>query len=393
MKPSFLQKFFTSPLLWGGLLSVGFYAILLHDQFAQPLLLRYFAGHPVEYITTVMFFVGLAALMLKFFWVTGQRRILRRMTQYGSLLGEKTAKKIDVRYADRYLNMVDQHESQCGLSLISQRLRAALLCVKRGGTSDELDNELRCLSEDDGTKADADYGLVRLILWAVPMLGFLGTVIGITMALGDLDLNAINESSQKLSAGLSIAFDTTALAIALDLALYFLQFIVYREESRLLWEVDRQAGEEMRGRFELNISTEDSSQAAAMRKMLENVGESIASFMEQQTEIWDQAFSVVQERLSQVASENAIIIKQAFSEALGDNLAAHSRLLAQTDMMEKILAHFRELASAEERLQQNLATVAQVGHFEETVNSLAAAIHLLNGRHRFVEIRNEKDVA
>ena len=50
------------------------------------------------------------------------------------------------------------------------------------------------------------------------MLGFLGTVIGITQALGDLDpeelANSIQTAMDGLLSGLYVAFDTTAVALS-----------------------------------------------------------------------------------------------------------------------------------------------------------------------------------
>ncbi len=53
-----------SPFLWGILGSVGFYALVHYGPLGLPLVKRYFAGHPVEYMETIMFAVGLAAATL-----------------------------------------------------------------------------------------------------------------------------------------------------------------------------------------------------------------------------------------------------------------------------------------------------------------------------------------
>jgi len=42
---------------------------------------------------------------------------------------------------------------------------------------------LKYLSDLDAAHAQAGYGLFRVIVWAIPITGFLGTVIGITMML------------------------------------------------------------------------------------------------------------------------------------------------------------------------------------------------------------------
>ena len=55
------------PLLWGTVFSITFYELLEGPLDAEnnPLLHRYFLGHPIAVATTVMFFVALAALILR----------------------------------------------------------------------------------------------------------------------------------------------------------------------------------------------------------------------------------------------------------------------------------------------------------------------------------------
>ena len=69
----FIQVITKSPLLWGVLGAVGFYALVHAGPLDVPLVRRYFTGHPVEYMETVMFSVGLAVLILKALDVLSQR--------------------------------------------------------------------------------------------------------------------------------------------------------------------------------------------------------------------------------------------------------------------------------------------------------------------------------
>jgi biopolymer transport protein ExbB/TolQ len=384
----------------------------------QPLIIRYFAGHPVEYITTIMFFIGIAILGTKYLRILFQRSLLRKSPVL------EPDYKVDIRYVDRYLDMLFRHEKKYGSSILTHRLRLALNFVRRCGSAEELDTELRYLSDEDAAKADADYGLVRLILWAVPMLGFLGTVIGITTALDSLDLNTINESSRKLSEGLAVAFDTTGLAIALDVVLFFIQFVVYREENNLIGETDKQTNDELRGRFELSITSEDNSQIIAVRRMLETVITSLEQLTTRQSKIWEQSMSVANQRFSQLTEQNAEVLKNSLLSALDESLSHHTQSLVQaesqlierarettlkfsdalkqnaggllslqeetvrqTEALRNVIGTSTQLIKLEERLHENLAALAQVGNFEETVNSLAATIHLLNGRHHFGEYK------
>ncbi len=85
------------------------------------------------------------------------------------------------------------------------------------------------------------YNLPRYINWAIPILGFIGTVLGISLATEKLSVILSNTNSdfgKLLSEALSplgIAFDTTLVALSLSVVLALSQTLLYRwEESRLL---------------------------------------------------------------------------------------------------------------------------------------------------------------
>ncbi|MGL4594625.1 MAG: MotA/TolQ/ExbB proton channel family protein [Thermoguttaceae bacterium] len=417
---SFFTQIITSPLLLGGLLSFGFYAAIHKGIIEHPLVIRYFTGHPVEYITAAMFFVGIASLSYKYLWVQGQRGSLR------PVLGSRSVSKRPLSLIQTDFDALSAHEKKYGASFLTRRIELGLQFLHREGRADQLDSELRYLADEDANKADADYGFVGLILWAVPMLGFLGTVIGITMALGNLNLNAINESSQLLSAGLSVAFDTTALAIALDVVLYFVKFVVYRDESLFLSEVERLVDDELRGRFELASNRSESTDVVAVRNMFETVSESIKQLMSRQAEMLEQSLSLANRRFADITGKSTETLTNSFRLAMEESLTKHAASICETEkailglsegttlkfcdaiqrqtkemvalqesttkqtaMIREVVGAGEHLIKLEEQLHHNLSTLAQVGHFEETVNSLAAAIHLLNGKHHFPDFRNK----
>ena len=96
--------------------------------------------------------------------------------------------------------------------------------------------------------------MVRIAIWATPMLGFLGTVIGITQALGDLDPKAAGDELSRAAMeacwpGLYVDFDTTALALTLSMIMMFLQFLMDRVETQLLSRSTSAVNELLVGRF------------------------------------------------------------------------------------------------------------------------------------------------
>ncbi|MDR2169777.1 MAG: MotA/TolQ/ExbB proton channel family protein [Planctomycetaceae bacterium] len=410
---SIIGRIFLSPIFWGGLVSFFFYVAIHKGLIEHPLIVRYFASHPIEYYTTIMFFAGLAAMAIKFIHIQVEQSKL----QHGTLLNKREPQKSHVSDVNKFINQVDSYEKIHGRTMRSRRLRSILEFISYDGAAGELDNELRYLADDDAAEADASYGLVRLVLWAIPMVGFLGTVVGITIALGNLDLNAIQESSKILSAGLALAFDTTALAIALDLMLYFVQFLVYRNETNLLREIDKTVNDEIRGRFELTSDNNRDGQITAFRKILETLLESIEQLTLRQTKIWEQSMTNANQRFNQLSEQNAEILKKSLTEALAENIRLHanklaessaeiintsketaqnitkaiqqnitaltllqSKLTSQTDAIQNIAETSGQLMKLERQLKENLAAIAQTGNFEEIVNSLTAAIHLLSSK-------------
>ena len=86
---------------------------------------------------------------------------------------------------------------------------------------------------------DLRYSLVRYIIWVIPALGFIGTVMGISLALayaGAVDLQDPSLLS-GLTQQLAVAFDTTLLALVLSAVLVLVQHVVQAYEERSLNQV------------------------------------------------------------------------------------------------------------------------------------------------------------
>jgi biopolymer transport protein ExbB/TolQ len=230
------------------------------------------------------------------------------------------------------------------------RLRSALEHVARHDSADSLDDELKYLSDLDAARLHASYGLFRVIVWAIPILGFLGTVIGITMALNGVDLKAPDQSMLQVLNGLGLKFDTTALALTLSMLLMFVHFYVERTESSLLEQVDRRVQSELANRFVAAPAGGDNHLFAVRRigEAMVQAGESLAR---RQAELWQAATSAAVGELGKQAA-----VLQRAVQAAGD------------------------VARLEDALNQNLAALAGAKHFEQTVLSLAAAVNMLSAR-------------
>ncbi len=393
-----------SPLLWGGALSFLFFALIHGGVIRDQLVIRYLAGHWVEYVEMVLFFVGVAALGLRCLDVVSQRLGI----DGAELLGPVPEGGEDPTAAATLIAQVP-----AGEGYLPRRLREGLDLVVRTGSADDLENHLKYLSDLDANRASAGYGLVRFIIWAIPIMGFLGTVIGITEAIASLSPTQL-ENISGVVAGLGTAFDTTATALALSMVLMFLQFLLDRYEQQLLAAVDAVAWSSLAGRFQ---SIGGDGAAFAVARLGETVTRGTARLLESQEQAWRALEQTAGEAVRQLVTQGSEQLRVTLASTLDESLGRWAESLArshdeasgrreerwtsaaeslagavmslerhqdslgkQTELLGQVVAATRDVADLERTLDANLAALSATGRFEETLAALTAAVHLLSAR-------------
>ena len=152
--------------------------------------------------------------------------------------------------AAKLLAVVQQKPGRMRNTFLGQRLIAVLEFLRQRGGADDLDDQLRTLADNDVVSMEGGFALTRFITWAIPILGFLGTVLGITTAIHGATPEVLEKSLSTVTDGLSYAFDATALALALTMITMFLSFLVERDEQGVLDAVDRTVDRCLAHRFQ-----------------------------------------------------------------------------------------------------------------------------------------------
>jgi len=394
-----------SPLLWGGAMSFAFFALIHGGVITNTLVIRYLAGHWVEYVETAMFCVGLAFLAIH---ATGILRQRRRVDE--PLLEEAPEGGVDPAEASALAATIPAEAS----GFLPRRLREALDFVVRTGSADDLENHLKYLSDLDAARASQGYGLVRFVIWAIPIMGFLGTVIGITEAIACLSPTQLDNISGVV-AGLGTAFDTTATALALSMILMFLQFVIDRSEQGLLATVDDAAWATLAGRFqslgggdgtalavarlgetlgrgtarlleaqEQAWSSLERTAAAGVRQLLDESGgtiqTSLTAALDKSLASWTESFARTQDELASRREDRWVEAASSLAQAVRGLEARHDAIERQTVAIAGVVEATRDIAALERSLDANLATLSSTGRFEETLTTLAAAVQLLAAR-------------
>jgi biopolymer transport protein ExbB/TolQ len=83
---------------------------------------------------------------------------------------------------------------------------------------------------------DLRYSMIRYVVWAIPTLGFIGTVIGISLALAFAGSADLQDPSllAELTTRLAVAFNTTLLALVMSTVLVLVQHAVQAYEEKAL---------------------------------------------------------------------------------------------------------------------------------------------------------------
>ena len=397
-----------SPLLWGTGLAFCFFSLIQRGVIRDEYVVRYLAGHWVEYIEVGLFCVGLSSLAMKLLSTLRQKKSLADCSLPVALSGGQHPSEAQGLQRHLLESVSDEQ------GYLPKRLRDGLDFVTRTGKADDLEDHLKYLADVDGARAHASYGLVRFIVWAIPIMGFLGTVIGITVAIATLSPTEL-ENISGVVAGLGTAFDTTATALALSMVLMFSQFVVERMEQSFLDQVDEQAWDSLAGRFQTDGIADGS--ALAVARLGDAVGRSSAQLIEAQTQSWHELQNVALKSLENVFGGLGDRLRDTLSDSLGDTLdawreslvEAHRELANERDgrweragqtmadaavafdkqqaavadqavALEKVISMLHEIVAMEQKLESNLNAVTASGRFEEAIISLSAATQLLAAR-------------
>lgn len=370
-----------SPMLAIGIATfaaVGFYGLIAGISvsplpgLADPLN-RYFAGHPVAIAATILFSGAIGILTAKYLGILSQR------SAGAMLLDQNLAPPSfdETSPADTWRSEHDTGHVAAGWldhlsalpavtfqSRLVVRLREVLVRRSDRGSGSAVGDDLRELATRDADAAHDSLGLVRIIIWAIPMLGFLGTVIGITQTLGGLDFTDGQAAVDSLKIGLNVAFDTTALGLVLSVVAIFLQFPVERAEMELLAEIDARVGRIVSKHLPSQDAADD--QTTLISELCHGIETAVAQSLSDQTKLWRSTIDEAQSHwVGKHESQHEAFVK-AFEVSLIPSLQTHAESFRSAHQTTN--AGVKAVAEATEILEQS--TVA----LEHTTGNLGSQL-------------------
>lgn len=108
--------------------------------------------------------------------------------------------------------------------LVSDFIKKACTQYRNDQSISETLQVLDVQIENTKGEMEGNLSMVRYLIAAIMSLGFIGTLIGLTSAIGNADLARTEEGMTILTSYLNVAFDTTLVALVLGLVLNYLYY-------------------------------------------------------------------------------------------------------------------------------------------------------------------------
>lgn len=119
--------------------------------------------------------------------------------------------------------------------------RALLTAVERFGATrnvQDVSNAARDICESEGERMESELSIIRYIAWAIPSVGFIGTVRGIGNALGQAH-RAVEGDITGVTSNLGVAFNSTFIALVISIVLMFFIHQLQLMQERLVLDSER----------------------------------------------------------------------------------------------------------------------------------------------------------
>ena len=199
-----------------------------------------FFKHALTSVTNTIFFCwAMAILYFKREKLKHQRRALMLdvlpMDIGKDITGENVGAFIDNLYAFPH-RLRD--------SLMVNRIRKGLELFEVRPTTSDVSEMMSRQSDIDGARIGSSYAMLKAFLWAIPIVGFIGTVIGLSHAISAMNFSKMDDIQQvigtlgKVTGGLGTAFDATLLGLVLALGLNFPMNATLKAEDDNLNAID-----------------------------------------------------------------------------------------------------------------------------------------------------------
>lgn len=205
-------------------------------EFLANVFYKHFA---VSFANTLFFCWAMTICWLKLKKLRHQREAL-----FLDALPMELGKEINAQNVGNFIDRLYALPWRLRDSLMVNRLRKALEFFEVRQNVSDVSAMMSSQSAIDGSRISGSYIMLRAFLWAIPLLGFIGTVVGLSHAIGGMNfensdkIEEVVGSLKGVTSGLGTAFDATLLGLILAVTLNFPLNSLAKHEDEMLNDID-----------------------------------------------------------------------------------------------------------------------------------------------------------
>jgi biopolymer transport protein ExbB/TolQ len=121
--------------------------------------------------------------------------------------------------------------------LLPRALLTALHRFRSTRNIQDVSSSVRAICESESERLDSELSMIRFIAWAIPSIGFLGTVRGIGQALGQAH-KAVQGDIAGVTQSLGVAFNSTFVALLISIVVMFLMHRLQLVQERIVLDTE-----------------------------------------------------------------------------------------------------------------------------------------------------------
>jgi len=167
----------------------------------------------------ILMFWALAIMGYKTVTIVGERRLLDV-----DLVPVAEGMRILPEDTREFSRQVQQLPDEQQRMLLPRALLNALRRFSSTRNIQDVASSTNTICESEAERLESELSMIRYISWAIPSIGFIGTVRGIGEALAQAD-KAVQGDIAGVTQSLGVAFNSTFIALLISI---FLMFLVYQ---------------------------------------------------------------------------------------------------------------------------------------------------------------------
>ncbi len=134
------------------------------------------------------------------------------------------------------LNALETLPDEINRSQLMETLKASLRRYQITGDVQNTSDAIQTSVDALGMRLEADNSMIRYIIWAIPSIGFIGTVRGIGQALSQAE-DALVGDITGMTSSLGTAFNSTLVALLASILLMLLLHVLQRGQDKRLIDI------------------------------------------------------------------------------------------------------------------------------------------------------------